>query len=127
MTLVIDASAVADLLLRKEDSDALISAIAGHDLVAPELIVVETLSVVRGWTRSRAISAERARGALEDFTDGDIELFGLAPLLPGAFELRDRVSAYNAMYVALAEHLGCALLTRDARLARAVPELAVYC
>ncbi|PMC75626.1 MULTISPECIES: type II toxin-antitoxin system VapC family toxin [unclassified Brachybacterium] len=127
MTLVIDASAVADLLLREEDSAALIGAIQGHDLVAPEMLVAETLSVIRGWTRSGAISTERARGALDDFSHGDIELFGLAPLLPRAFELRDRVSAYDAMYVALAEHLGCALLTRDARLARAVPELAVYC
>jgi predicted nucleic acid-binding protein len=33
--------------------------------------------------------------------------------------MRDNVSAYDAAYVALAETLGCALLTADARLARA--------
>ena len=36
-----------------------------------------------------------------------------------AWELRDNVSAYDAGYVALAEALGCALLTVDGRLAAA--------
>ncbi|MGD0981658.1 MAG: PIN domain-containing protein, partial [Solirubrobacteraceae bacterium] len=36
-----------------------------------------------------------------------------------AFQLRDHLSAYDAAYVALAEALECALVTRDARLARA--------
>jgi predicted nucleic acid-binding protein len=35
------------------------------------------------------------------------------------WELRDNVAAYGATYVALAEHLGCALLTADRRLAGA--------
>lgn len=36
-----------------------------------------------------------------------------------AFELRDNVTAYDAAYVALAEQLGCTLLTADRRLAAA--------
>lgn len=36
-----------------------------------------------------------------------------------AFELRANVTAYDATYVALAEHLGCVLLTADRRLAAA--------
>jgi predicted nucleic acid-binding protein len=36
-----------------------------------------------------------------------------------AFELRANVTAYDACYVALAEGLGCALVTSDARLAAA--------
>jgi predicted nucleic acid-binding protein len=35
------------------------------------------------------------------------------------WELRDNVSAYDAGYVALAEALGCGLLTADGRLAGA--------
>jgi predicted nucleic acid-binding protein len=39
-------------------------------------------------------------------------------LLPRIWALRENVSAYDATYAALAETLGCALLTADARLAR---------
>jgi predicted nucleic acid-binding protein len=39
------------------------------------------------------------------------------PLLRRAWELRDNATAYDACYVALAEALGCALLTADQRLA----------
>jgi predicted nucleic acid-binding protein len=40
-------------------------------------------------------------------------------LLERIWELRENLSAYDASYVALAETLGCALLTADARLSRA--------
>ncbi|WP_406264698.1 hypothetical protein OH779_15640 [Actinacidiphila glaucinigra] len=35
------------------------------------------------------------------------------------WELRTNLSAYDASYVALAEHLGCALVTGHARIERA--------
>jgi len=35
------------------------------------------------------------------------------------WQLRDNLTAYDASYVALAESLGCALVTADARLSRA--------
>ena len=41
------------------------------------------------------------------------------PLLGRTWELRDNLSSYDASYVALAETLGCALVTADARLSRA--------
>lgn len=40
-------------------------------------------------------------------------------LWPRAWELRTNLSAYDALYVALAEQLNAPLLTADARLARA--------
>lgn len=36
-----------------------------------------------------------------------------------AYELRDKITAYDAAYVALAEAVGCRLLTADTPLARA--------
>ena len=45
--------------------------------------------------------------------------FGLPGLLDRMWALRANVSAYDAGYVALAEALDCALITGDARLARA--------
>lgn len=43
----------------------------------------------------------------------------LLGLLDRVWELRDHVSAYDASYIALAEHLDCSLLTADGRLSRA--------
>ena len=43
----------------------------------------------------------------------------IAGLLDRVWELRENVSAYDASYLALAEALGCGLLTADARLGRA--------
>ncbi|MEJ7796936.1 MAG: PIN domain-containing protein [Solirubrobacteraceae bacterium] len=40
-----------------------------------------------------------------------------------ALQLRDNLSAYDAAYVALAEALGCPLLTRDLRLAKSSGQL----
>ena len=41
------------------------------------------------------------------------------PLLARVWELRENLSAYDAIYVALAEELACPLLTADARIGRA--------
>ena len=46
-----------------------------------------------------------------------------AALLRRCWELRDVCTTYDALYVALAEALDARLLTRDARLARAVAGL----
>ena len=44
-------------------------------------------------------------------------VYPTAPLLRRVWELRGKVTAYDACYVALAEGLECALLTADQRLA----------
>ena len=41
------------------------------------------------------------------------------PLMVRAYELRSNLTPYDATYVALAEGLSCALVSADARLARA--------
>jgi predicted nucleic acid-binding protein len=45
--------------------------------------------------------------------------YGLSSLLDRIWELRRNLSAYDAGYIALAEALGCGLVTADARLSRA--------
>jgi predicted nucleic acid-binding protein len=65
------------------------------------------------------LTAARAQDTLTDFEDLPIHGWHAGDSLRRrAFSLRDNLTAYDAAYVALAEALGCPLVTRDARLAR---------
>ena len=61
----------------------------------------------------------RFSASIDDLEDLDLARYPSLPLMRRAFELRAIVTAYDATYVALAEHLGCVLLTADRRLAAA--------
>jgi len=57
--------------------------------------------------------------AIDDLQSFPIDRCPALALMRRAYELRANVTAYDAAYIALAEVLGCALVTADARLARA--------
>ena len=117
--IVIDASAVVDVLTGAQGCDRLWAHLAGEELHAPALIDYEFVSALRGLTRGRHLSAGRAGDALTDFEVLPVHRWeAAAALRRRAFGLRENLTAYDAAYVALAEGLGCALVTRDARLAR---------
>jgi predicted nucleic acid-binding protein len=125
--LVVDASAIADLLLQRPAAAAISKRLAEHafDLHAPQLLDVEVLSVLGRLAGSGDASPERAAEAVADLMDVPIERYGHEVLVPRIWELRSNFSAHDATYVALAEALGPgapALLTTDGRLARAVRE-----
>jgi len=62
---------------------------------------------------------KQAGNALRDLLDLPLVVYPTAPLLRRGWELHDNVTAYDSCYVALAEALGCPLVTADQRLARA--------
>lgn len=80
---------------------------------------MEIAAVLRRGLRSGRLGEERARQALEDYRDLPLVRHGHLPLLGRALALRENLSAYDAVYVALAEGLDGSLLTADERLARA--------
>jgi predicted nucleic acid-binding protein len=123
--LVVDASAVAELLLRRPAAAAVERRLREHrfDLHAPHLLDIEVLSAVRRVVASGDASDERGSQAIADLLDLPLERYPHEPLVPRVWELRDNLSSYDAAYVALAEVIsapGAPLLTADARLARAV-------
>jgi predicted nucleic acid-binding protein len=122
--LVVDASAVAELLLGRPAGAAVVRALREHefDLHAPHLLDVELLSVLRRVVASGQATAQRASEAVTDLSDLPIERYGHHVLAPRIWELRDNFSAYDAAYVALAESVtdaGAPLLTADRRLGQA--------
>ena len=124
---VVDASAVLEVLLRAPGSAALEARLfaPGESLHAPHLLDVEVAQVLRRYASSGEIDDERGRRALADLVEFPVERYGHEPLLDRVWQLRDNVTAYDAVYLALAEALGAPLVTRDARLARAPGHAAV--
>lgn len=88
-------------------------------LAAPDLVDVETVSVLRKRWLTGDISDGRFASAIDDLEDLELDRYPTLPLIRRAYELRANVTAYDATYVALAEGLDCPLVTADARLAAA--------
>ncbi len=125
MTLVVDASAVAEILFGTEAGRRAAALIDGHELLAPQHLTVEVASVIRGWSLSKQITDEQALRAFRELEALGVEQVPMMPMLPAAHALRHNVSAYDAMYVVLARAARCSLLTLDARLAASVPDCAL--
>jgi len=119
--IVLDASAVLELLLHTPNGTLVGERIRDprETLHAPHLLSVEVAQVLRRYVAAGAVDAEDARAALDDLGAFDIAHYPHEPFLGRVWELRDNVTAYDAVYLALAEILGCPLLTFDARLASA--------
>jgi predicted nucleic acid-binding protein len=113
---VIDAGALAELLLRGLRASRVERAIDGRELVAPAVIDAEILSALRGLVRGRAVDAARALDAISDLQRAPVRRYPLEPLLDQAWALRDRLTAYDALYEALALQLDCPLVTTDDRI-----------
>lgn len=119
MPVVIDASALVELLLRRERASAVLQAVGDTQMVAPDVINPEVLWALRRRERNGKLRADRARQAVEDLLDAPLRRFPTLPLLPAVWELRANVTSYDACYLALARDLHCALVTGDRRLSRA--------
>jgi predicted nucleic acid-binding protein len=119
--IVLDASAAIEVLLQTPAGAPVAERIltAESSLHAPHLLDVEVAQVLRRFVMKKEIRAERAEQALQDLSDLPVERYSHDLLIPRAWELRHNLTAYDAVYVALAEILGATLLTRDDRIFRA--------
>jgi predicted nucleic acid-binding protein len=119
--IVVDASALLELLLGTPDVAALEARLlgAGQVLHAPYLLDVEVAHAVRRFVALGEIAPELGGEALADLADLPLRRHPHDWLLPRVWELRHNLTAYDAVYVALAEALDAALVTRDKRLAAA--------
>ena len=119
--LVVDASAVVELLLSTPVGTAVGAALLDGEptLHAPELLGVEVVSVLRRLVRMNEITGDEAQDAVYYLGALGVEFYEHIPLLSRMLVLRDSLSAYDAAYVALAEALGAPLITCDSKLAAA--------
>jgi predicted nucleic acid-binding protein len=92
---------------------------SANAVVAPDLVDVETISVLRKRWMNKSLSDERFERELDALEALTLVRFPSLLLIRRAFDLRSNLSPYDAMYVALAELLDAELLTADSRLASA--------
>jgi predicted nucleic acid-binding protein len=118
---VLDASVLVEYLTGGQYADSSrrrIEATPGW-LWAPYLVDAEVGHALRGVVRAGELSARAARAALGDLMEMRLQRVSHHLLAERAWELRQNVSFYDGLYVALAEQLEAPLVTLDSRLAKA--------
>jgi predicted nucleic acid-binding protein len=119
--IVLDASAIIELLLGTQRGRAVAARIADPALAlhVPHLADIEVVQAIRRYVRDGDLTAAAAAAAIADLRALDLERHPHEPLLDRVWALRQNLTAYDAVYIALAEALDAILLTCDRRLARA--------
>ena len=125
--LIVDASCLCEVVIGGPGAEVIRTRLAADpDHAAPHIIDVEVFGVIRREHRRGSLDRTEAAQAVEDLESWPGERFGHRLLLARAWELRDTVRGWDAMYVALAEALDAVLVTTDRRLAAATgPECTI--
>lgn len=115
--LVVDTSAVLEVLVARRLPDGLVERLAEDgDLHAPHLIDVEMLHALRRLNANNELTDDRAADARMDFRELRLVRYPHLELADRIWELRHNLTAYDATFVALAELLEAPLVTCDGRL-----------
>lgn len=124
--MVLDASVLVEFLTESERGEEVARRLGSASgwFWAPAVIDAEVGHALRSEVRRRRISPRLAEEALEDLMAMQLERVSHRFLAERAWQLRENVSFYDGLYIALAEAIDSPLLTLDARLARAPGTLA---
>lgn len=120
--LVVDASVVVNACLAEDG----FATFQDESLVAPPLLWSEVASVLHEMRWRSAISTELAALAVLRLDEASIKAQRPAELRKEAWRIADQLGwarTYDAEYVALAQLLGCRLMTIDGRLRRGAEHL----
>lgn len=120
----VDASLALKLVLSEADSESAQAEWqnwirAGVEIVAPDLLIYETASVLRNRVSRKKITQGEADEALHILAAVDITYYQPAGLRQAVLELArrfNRPTGYDAFYLALAQEEGCPYWTGDKRL-----------
>ncbi len=115
--IVLDASALLELLLRTPTGERVEKRIFAETLHVPHLLDLEVLQALRRYCQKKILTTEHAAQAWGILLDLPLRRYAHWIVLPRIWQLRDHLTAYDACYVALAEALDATLLTCDHALA----------
>ena len=124
--IVVDASVMANMLVYADDRGRNARTALARDMewAAPEHWKAEVFSVIRGLVLGGKLREAQAFRAISRLHYLGVDNVSLDFLLPAMWQMRARIGAYDAPYVALARERGLTLVTSDGGLARAATD---YC
>jgi predicted nucleic acid-binding protein len=118
--IVLDASVVVELLTNGPLADSVRRDLAERSerFIVPHLLDVEVVNALRGLVAGQRIDSHRSVQILAGLVALRAERYAHTPLLGRIWELRHNFTAYDAVYIALAEATGSVLYTCDAKLCK---------
>lgn len=124
MTLVVDASVALKWFVDEPDSDHAVALLeSGEPLVAPELVIAESLNAAWRLVRYGAFGETVRQRILDELPTFYDRFWGLLDLAASASAIARDLDhpVYDCFYLALAEKAQATLVTADARLLKRVP------
>lgn len=116
---VIDASAMVELLMARPGAAAVARAVVDRSLLAPGHFDAEVLGGLFRAERLELAPTSAVERAVHQLERVPIERVPVAGLVSEAWALRHNLSAADALYVTLAKAVGALLVTADRALAGA--------
>jgi predicted nucleic acid-binding protein len=116
---VLDASAMVDLLLGGSIGAAVKERLHGERLHAPAHLDAEVLSALGRMQRAGVSSARQVSSRLTRLEVAPIERHPIVSLCRGAWDRRANLRVVDALYVELAARLDAPVITTDAGMAAA--------
>jgi predicted nucleic acid-binding protein len=118
--IVLDASVVVELLTNGPLANSVRRGLAerSEPFIVPHLLDVEVVSALRGLIAGRRIDPHLSEQVLTELAALRARRYAHTPLLGRIWELRHNFTAYDAVYIALAEATDSVLYTCDAKLCK---------
>lgn len=120
-SVVVDASAMVDLLVGSAVGTSVATHLRGHELHVPAHFDAEVLSALGRLQRAGEMTIRQVDARLQRVAAAPIQRHVLAPLLIDAWKLRHNLRLVDALYVGLANRLDASIVTTDAGLAASTP------
>ena len=119
--LIVDASAMVDLLVGSPLAASIETRLRGHELHVPAHFDAEVLSALGRLQRSGDMTVRQVTTRIQRLASAPLQRHLLAPLLVGAWQRRHNLRLVDALYVELADRLAAIIVTTDSSLAEASP------